>query len=321
MAKGKVAAKRRTQAHLKAPRDSFMRVHLQQARLAFSALWLRPFDNLLTLAVISMALALPASLYLLTKNMASVAGTITSPAQISVYIQQGTPEPRIMILKDQLELRADVNQVDYISSQQGLAELSQYAGFEQTISFLDEHALPAVLVITPNTDDPLQIKRIAQDVTEQDHVTDVRLDEDWLARLDAIRHVVLMVVISLSLLMLASIFLIIGNTLRFNVQANKDEIQTMKLIGATDSYILRPYQYSGMWFGLLGSLSAWLLTALMTIVLNSAVAQLARLYDSQFRLIGLNWDESLLLLVLGTLLGCVAAHVSARRHLKEIEPL
>lgn len=115
--------------------------------------------------------------------------------------------------------------------------------------------------------------------------------------------------------------MIIGNTLRFNVQANKDEIQTMKLIGATDSYILRPYLYSGMWLGLLGSLSAWLLTALVTIILNGAVAELATLYDSRFRLIGLNWDESLLLLMLGTLLGCLAARLSAQRHLKEIEPL
>ena len=64
--------------------------------------------------------------------------------------------------------------------------------------------------------------------------------------------------------------MIIGNTLRFNVQANKDEIQTMKLIGATDSFILRPYIYVGMWFGVLGAMAAWLLTAFITIVLNGA---------------------------------------------------
>jgi cell division transport system permease protein len=76
-----------------------------------------------------------------------------------------------------------------------------------------------------------------------------------------------------------------------------------------------------MWFGLLGALSAWLLTALITILLNGAVEDLAKLYDSRFRLIGLGWDESLLLLMLGTFLGCIAARVSARRHLKEIEPV
>lgn len=121
--------------------------------------------------------------------------------------------------------------------------------------------------------------------------------------------------------MLGSVFLIVGNTLRFNVLANKDEIQTMKLIGATNSFILRPYLYSGMWFGLLGALLAWVVTAVITVLLNTSVEKLALLYDSHFRLVGLNWDESLLLLMLGTFLGCLAAKVSAQRHLKEIEPV
>ncbi|EKO3687680.1 cell division protein FtsX [Vibrio metschnikovii] len=321
MVSNKVNPKKRSQPYPRVPRDSFITTHSKQAKMAFSALWQRPLGNLLTLAVISMALALPASLYLLTKNIASVAVNVTSPSQVSVYLQQGTPESRVMILKDQLESRPDIALVDYISPQQGLAELSQYAGFDQAISLLDEYALPGVLVITPSVEDNQQIKRIAEEARQQANVTDVRLDEDWLARLDAIRHLAMIIVVSLSILMLSSIFLIIGNTLRFNVQANKDEIQTMKLIGATDSYILRPYLYSGMWLGLLGSLSAWLLTALVTIILNGAVAELATLYDSRFRLIGLNWDESLLLLMLGTLLGCLAARLSAQRHLKEIEPL
>ncbi|MCE7609718.1 permease-like cell division protein FtsX [Vibrio fluvialis] len=301
--------------------DGFFTVHIKQAKASFAALWQRPLGNLLTLAVISMALSLPACLYLLSKNIASVADNVASPSQISVYIKEGTPEPRIMVLKDQIESRSDVAVVDYISPQQGLDDLSQYAGFDQAISLLDEYALPGVLVITPGVDNKEQIKAIARAIHGEDDVTDVRLDEDWLARLDAIRNLASIVVVSLSILMLASVFLIVGNTLRFNVQANKEEIQTMKLIGATDGYILRPYLYSGMWFGLLGALSAWLLTALITILLNGAVEDLAKLYDSRFRFIGLGWDESLLLLMLGTFLGCIAARVSARRHLKEIEPV
>lgn len=313
------ASKKRVQQ--RAQRDHFFAIHLKQLKATFSVLWQRPLGNILTLAVISMALALPASLYMLTKNIASVAENVASPSQISLYIQEGTPEPRIMVLKDLIESRSEVVGVEYISPQQGLQELSQYAGFEQAISLLDEYTLPAVLVITPNMGDESLIKQLAHTLRQEANVTDVRLDEDWLVRLDAIRHLAMIVVVSLSILMLSSVFLIVGNTLRFNVQANKDEIQTMKLIGATDSYILRPYLYSGMWLGLLGSVAAWLLTVLITILLNGAVTELSALYDSQFRLTGLNWDESLLLLMLGTFLGCIAAYLSAQRHLKEIEPV
>ncbi|WP_394128397.1 permease-like cell division protein FtsX [Vibrio hepatarius] len=302
-------------------RDSFFTVHLKQAKASLGELWLRPMGNILTLAVISMALAMPSALYLLGKNISEASSDVTSPSQVSAYIKEQTPEARVMVLKDQLESAADVAKVEYVSPQQGLDDLSQYSGFERALTMLDDYALPGVLVITPSMEDKESIKQLAARVAKEEGITDVRLDEDWLTRLDAIKNLVGGIVVTLSVLMLGSVFLIVGNTLRFNVLANKDEIQTMKLIGATNSYILRPYLYSGMWFGLLGATIAWILTAVITIILNNSVEQLALLYDSRFRLVGLSWDESLLLVMLGTFLGCLAAKVSAQRHLKEIEPV
>ncbi|TKF02308.1 permease-like cell division protein FtsX [Vibrio kanaloae] len=301
--------------------DGFFVVHWKQAKSSFSQMWQRPLGNLLTLAVISMALTMPACLYLLGKNVSEVAQDVTSPSQISAYVEDGIPEPRVMVLKDEIENWDQVELVEYISPQQGLEDLSQYSGFEDALTILDDYSLPGVLVITPNVHSDTLIKGLASTVKEQELVTDVRLDEDWLARLDAIKALAAVIVITLTVLMLGAVFLIIGNTLRFNVLAHKEEIQTMKLIGATDSYILRPYLYAGMWFGVLGAISAWVMTALITVLLNSAVDDLAQLYDSHFRLIGLSWDESLLLLIVGTLLGSVAAKLSAQRHLKEIEPV
>lgn len=313
--------KKADKKHQGVPRDGYFAIHFKQAKSAFGALLQRPLGNILTLAVISMALTLPASLYLLGKNIAVATTNVAGPSHVSGYIKEQTPEPRIMVLKDELESLPEVAAVEYISPQQGLDDLSQYSGFDQAISLLDDYALPGVLVITPASDDKQAVQALAERVRAEDEISDVRLDEDWFARLDAIQNLVAGIVMTLSVLMLGSVFLIVGNTLRFNVQANKDEIQTMKLIGATDSFILRPYLYSGMWFGLLGAISAWILTALITILLNSSVEQLALLYDSRFRLIGLSWDESLLLLMLGTFLGCLAAKVSAQRHLNEIEPV
>lgn len=312
-------AKVRPQNHVK--RDSFIAVHIRQAKASFAQIWSRPLGNALTIAVISMALAMPSALYLLGKNISVASVNVTSPSKVSGYIKEQTPESRIMVLKDKLETMDKVSKVEYISPQQGLEDLSQHSGFEQAISLLDDYALPYVLVVTPSTEDKAEIKQLASDIAKEEEVTDVRLDEDWLTRLDAIKKLVCGIVITLSVLMLGSVFLIVGNTLRFNVLANKEEIQTMKLIGATNGFILRPYLYSGMWFGLLGALFAWALTVLITIVLNTSVEELALLYDSQFRLVSLSWDESLLLLMLGVFLGCLAAKISAQRHLKEIEPV
>lgn len=305
----------------KVKRSNFFAVHLSQARLSLREFWQRPLGNSLTLAVIAMALAMPASLYLLGKNLSAASANVTSPSQVSVFLRERTPEARVMILKDQIERMPEVEKVVYISPQQGLEDLSQYSGFEQALTLLDDYALPGVLVMTPINNDREALNQLLAKVRNEQDISDIRLDEDWLTRLDAIKSLVNGIVVTLALLMLSSVFLIVGNTLRFNVLANKEEIQTMKLIGATDSFILRPYLYSGVWFGFLGASIAWVLTAIITVLFNSSVEQLALLYDSPFRLVGLSWDESLLLVMVGTFLGCLAAKISAQRHMKDIEPI
>ncbi len=305
----------------KVERVGFFGNHIRQAKASFFDLWHRPLGNLLTLAVIAMALSLPSSVYLVGKNIANVAEGVTSPAQISAYMKELTPEARIMVLKDQIESWDNVANVQYISSQQGLSDLSEYSGFEEAISLLSDYSLPAVLVIQPSSQSGSTTKQIIEALYKEDVITDVRLDADWLARLEAMQNLAVTVAIVLTILMLAAVFLIVGNTLRFTVLAHKEEIQVMKLIGATDSFILRPYLYSGVWFGFIGAASAWVLTTMITVLLNGAVENLAVLYDSQFRLTGLNKDESLLLIMLGVVLGFIAAKLSARRHLKEIEPV
>ncbi len=129
--------------------DGFVSIHIKQAKASFKAIWHRPLGNILTLAVISMALAMPACLYLLGKNIAVATSHVTSPAQVSAYLREGVPEARVMVLKDELETQQDVELVEYISPQQGLEHLSQYSGFDQALSLLEDYALPGVLVITP----------------------------------------------------------------------------------------------------------------------------------------------------------------------------
>ncbi|WP_200857201.1 permease-like cell division protein FtsX, partial [Klebsiella pneumoniae] len=68
------------------------------------------------------------SLYLLSKNIASVAERVAGPSQLNVYLKIDIPEPRIIVLKDDLERRDEIAKVKYISPQQGLDDLSQYAG-------------------------------------------------------------------------------------------------------------------------------------------------------------------------------------------------
>lgn len=299
----------------------YFRSHLLVAKGALRDLVQRPLGSMFTLAVIAIILALPASLYVVAKNVVIASEQVNQPAAISAYLKEGTPEARIMLLKDEIESDSAVEMVEYISSQQGLADLSQVSGFESTMSLLDDDALPALLVIHPaeaSSSTQQHILQLAE--SHNGDFTDVRLDKDWLQRFDAVKTLSSALAISLAVMMLIAVVLIIGNTMRFSVLAHKQEIQVMKFLGATNSYILRPYLYSGMWLGLLGAILAWLVTLVLSLVLGGSVELVASLYDSSFGFTRLDLDETFILFLIGGFLGLFAAQASARRHLSEIEP-
>ncbi|PSW19336.1 cell division protein FtsX [Photobacterium sanctipauli] len=304
-------------------KTGFFSLHQQQCKQALTDMFRRPLGNVLTLAVLAFALTLPASFYLFAKNITLVAQQWQSPTQLTLYLEQQTPESVANEVRDQLLGWPEVAEVEYISPQQGLAEFRQQAGFDQALSLLDDNPLPAVLVVRPSDSWQTSDKagQLAAKLRVEAAVEEVRLDSDWLQRLDAIKQLATTLAMIISGLMLFAVFLIVGNTLRLQVLNQKDEIQVMKLVGATDSFILRPYLYTGVWYGLIGGVVAWVLTALVTVLLDGSVASLADLYASEFRLVGLSWDETLILLMVAAFLGLLAARLSAGRHLKEIEPI
>ena len=304
-------------------KTGFFALHKQQCKQSLADMMRRPLGNILTLAVLAFALTLPASFYLFAKNVTVVAQVWQNPTQMTIYLEPGTSTGQAKQLHDELVQWPEVDSLEAISPEQGLAEFRQQAGFEQALSLLDDNPLPAVLVVKPTEAWQLDAKatELASRLRVQSGVDEVRLDSDWLQRLAAIKQLVIILAMIISGLMLFAVFLIVGNTLRLQVLNQRDEIQVMKLVGATDSFILRPYLYTGVWYGLIGGMAAWMLTFIVSVLLDGAVAHLADLYDSPFRMIGLGWDESLILLMISAFLGLLAARLSAGRHLKEIEPI
>ncbi|KLV05748.1 MULTISPECIES: permease-like cell division protein FtsX [Photobacterium] len=301
----------------------FFAVHKQQCKQALTDMMRRPLGNFLTLAVLAFALTLPTTFYLFAKNLVLVGQAWQNPTQLTLYLSPASKGTAAENLRDELAKWPEIASVDYISPQQGMEEFRQQAGFEQALSLLDDNPLPGVLVVEPGAQwqQPEQATQLASRLRSQAMIDEVRLDSDWLQRLVAIKQLVVTLAMVISGLMLMAVFLIVGNTLRLQVLNQRDEVQVMKLVGATDSFILRPFLYTGVWYGVIGGAVACLLTLVITLLLDSAVTSLAGLYDSRFRLVGLGWDESLILLMLAAFLGLLAARLSAARHLKEIEPV
>ena len=113
---------------------------------------------------------------------------------------------------------------------------------------------------------------------------------------------------------------IIGNTIRLDIQNRREEIEVTKLIGASNGFVRRPFLYSGLWYGLGGGLLALALVAYGMFALEEPAARLAGLYDSSFGLLSLTFTESLAIVGTGVLLGLAGSWLAAARHMRRIEP-
>jgi cell division transport system permease protein len=117
-----------------------------------------------------------------------------------------------------------------------------------------------------------------------------------------------------------AVLLVVANTTRMTIQGRRAEIEIAKLFGATDAFVRRPFLYTGLWYGLLGGMAAWLCLAGVGFALAGPVAHLAGLYGSDFRLQGLGFETAGALVLGGGTLGLAGAWLAVGRYLRALTP-
>lgn len=281
-----------------------------------------PISSLMTMAVIAIALSLPTGLHVLLGNLEQVAGAWDGAASISLFLKQEVSEEQAGRLVDRIQESPGVGEVELVSREQALQEFRQLSGFSDVLDSLQANPLPTVLLVQPTVEAsaPEPAARLLQNLREIEGVELAQLDLQWVQRLQAITETARRGVQILSALLALAVVLTIGNTIRLEIQNRQAEIEISKLIGATNTFIRRPFLYLGFWYGLFGALGAWLLVSLAVSLLDAPVDRLAGLYQSGFELAGLDIGSWVILVGGGTLLGLAGSWIAVARHLNAIEP-
>lgn len=302
--------------------NAYFTHHLWVLVSSLGVLWRTPLATLMTAAVIGIALALPAGLHVLLQNVQQLSTGWEGTAQMSLFLKSGVPEKRIHSLAEKLRGWDGVAEVRYISREQALAEFRELSGFGGALESLDENPLPAVLVLRPTTEaaEPAQMELLLGRVKELESVDLAQLDMEWVRRLSGIIEVGKRGVLLLAGLLGMAILLVVGNTIRLTILSRTQEIIVTKLIGATNAFIRRPFLYTGIWYGLMGGVLAWLLVAILLGLLSDPVSRLSFLYNSQFSLGGLDLETVAILLGSGVTLGLLGSWLAVGKHLQAIEP-
>ncbi len=281
-----------------------------------------PFANLLTVLVIGLALALPACLYLLVHNVQIASSSWGDTLQLAVYLKQDASVSDATQLAERIRKRRDVGAVELITADAALVEFKKRSGFGRALDALASNPLPHTLVVHPAAQfmAPAPMQTLAVELRALPNVDVVQLDTAWVQRLYAILDMIRHAVSLISALLAIGVVAIVGNTIRLDIQNRRDEIEVTKLVGGSNGFVRRPFLYSGVWYGLGGGCIAWLATLLTIAALDGPVRQVAGLYGSSYRLIGLAFTQGLGLMGIAVALGWLGSWISTSLHLYRIEP-
>lgn len=298
----------------------YFSLHAQNFLGAFGRLIRQPVGSAMTVIVIAIALALPAGLRVLLNNFETLSGSWAGAIDFSVYLTMEVEESRARELAVELEGRDDVTQVVFVPRDAALEEFQSYSGFGAALDALEENPLPHALVVRPAGDSRELIEALAGDLTELAETDLVQVDTAWVERMRSIVLLVARIVDLATVLLALAVVLVIGNTIRLEINNRRTEIEVVKLVGGSDAFIRRPFLYMGLSYGLSGGLLAMLTIGLSLFTLAAPVRSLAGLYGSSFELRGLTPEQALLLLGAGAVLGWAGAGIATARHLRAIEP-
>ena len=281
----------------------------------------QPFASLMIILVIAVTLAIPAALNLVVHSAVAVSSGWANALDFSIYLKRGVSESEAKGLAKIIGERADVESVRLITADEALADFKKQSGFGDALDALTENPLPHTLVIRPAAANTTQsIILLQEELGNLPEAEFVQADTEWVRRFHAILDIVRRaIVIGASLLALA-IVVIIGNTIRLDIQNRREEIEVTKLIGASNGFVRRPFLWSGFWYGLTGGLLALGLVQYGLHLMAQPAARLASLYQSNATMLGLSLLESLAILGVGVFLGLVGSWFAVARHLRRIEP-
>lgn len=303
------------------PTSTWFLLHVSTCVGAFGRLARQPFASLLTVLVIAVTLALPASLHLLIKNAQLISNNWENALDFSVYLKSNVTLNDATRLAGLIEQRADVAHVTLVSAQEALEEFKAASGFGTALDHLKINPLPHTLVVRPsgaNTEQSMIL--LHEELGNLPEADLVQIDTEWVQRFHAILDMLRRAIAIGAGLLGVAIVVIIGNTIRLDIQNRREEIEVTKLIGASNAFVRRPFLYSGFWYGLAGGLFALALVAYGLYALEQPVRRLAGLYNSAFVVLDLDLNESLIIVGIGILLGLAGSWLAAARHMRRIEP-
>lgn len=297
----------------------WLRQHIHAIRSALSHLRASPGNFFFNILVVAISLALPIAGLTLVENLRPISQELSIDPEISIFLKNEVTRSEATALsvsiKQQLKAANVSANLRFTPKEKALAALSNATDVGELMETLGGNPLPDAYVLSFSHIDVPKMDQLVQQLKAMPEIELVQVDSAWVNRLTALLQILQVSLLFLSLTLGAVVIVVVFNATRLQVMSHHAEIVISQLLGATNTFIRRPYYYTGALLGLLACAVSIGGVALALKPLNQAIAGFAKLYQSDFRLLPLSLPFCAALLLLSMFLGLCGAYLSARRQL------
>jgi cell division transport system permease protein len=278
-------------------------------RDSFFAFRRAPLLSALSITTIAFSLFAVGLFGLVVVNIRQALERMEERVEIRAFVAEKTPVEQIALAANDVAKYAEVQSVDLVTQEQALERARRELGEFKDV-FEAEFLPPSLDVhLKSGFRDPATVHHVADRLKALSFVEDVRFGEEWITQLYRLRNIAGVAAVALGLAFAAVAIIIIGATIRMAVLARSREISIMRLVGATDGYIRRPFLIEGFVKGILGGALALGLTWLAIHVVSGYLSFQTVFFDQRLALVGL---------AAGAMMGLVGSAFSVGRHLPRV---
>lgn len=289
--------------------------HIQAIRLVLSRLKNQTASTLFIAFAIAVSLALPIILYLVINSLSGLAGNVKSESHMTVFLSQQADATTRDSIHNILASHSKIKSFKFVSKDEALTQLKESSQHQDVLAGLQTNPLPDAFFVEPVSLDDIAVNTLRDELEALDGVQEVHTDNAWLKRLSYLLSLGKNAMYILALLLGFGLFAVIGNTIRMQILTQQEEIEVSQLIGATKSFIRRPFLYAGAAYSLLGAFIAMLISSGVILLFNRSISKLAADYEAEFSLQLPNADIWLATTMIALLIGLTSAYLAVSKSL------
>lgn len=275
--------------------------------------------NIIAVITIAIALSIFGLFFLILINFHSIIDSWGERVNIVLYLKEQSSQKDLKTIKNYLASKKEIDSISYISKERALEEFKTRLGDNNTIlEGLETNPLPSSFVVKLKKEyrNSIFINNFVKDARRLQAVEDVEYGRDWVEKFEIFKSIIQMITFVMGGLLGLAIILIIYNTIKLTVYSRREEIEIMKLVGATHRFIKGPFVIGGMIQGtiaaLLSLLTLWVLYKTFIVQITAPIGNLLGLKQILF----FNTYLALIFIFISFILGTIGSFLAIGRVLK-----